>query len=76
MNEVKRLAELHYKRGNEDPYDKGDAEDWTHKAARGICHDLLDRRGIKWEFEKVDDDVRVEIVEALAEIIRAAFFQE
>lgn len=69
--------------GNEFPYDASDAwrnsddappppSDWAHSAARGVLADLTDRRGIKWGFDDVDEDVRVEIVEAMAAIIRAA----
>lgn len=46
--------------------------DWAHAAALGVIHDLRDRRGIKWEFNKVDLDVRKQIVASLAEIIREA----
>lgn len=72
-------------RGATFPYDASDAwrsadpdeppppaMDWAHAAARGVLADLSDRRGIKWELEKVDDDVRAEIVMALAAIIRQA----
>ena len=46
--------------------------DWAHRAARGVMSDLSDRRGIKWELQKVDMDTRKGIVAALAEIIRLA----
>lgn len=46
--------------------------DWAHRAARGVLSDLSDRRGIKWELQKVDMDTRKDIVAALAEIIRLA----
>lgn len=71
--------------GNEYPYDapdswwNGDIEveppaptDAAHAAARGIIHDLKDRRGIKVGFTDVDEDIRKEIVDRLAEIIRQA----
>lgn len=63
-----------YTKGNLYPYDgdKKQKPDWAHKAARGVIADLCDRRGIKWGFNDVDEDVRVEIVESLAEIIRVA----
>jgi len=48
------------------------AKDWAHTAARGVLADLSDRRGIKWELEKVDHEVRAELTESLAEIIRLA----
>lgn len=65
-------AERRYRVGNEYPYDDGrEAVDWAHKAARGILSDLCDRRGIKWEFEKVaDDDTKCDIVDSMAAIIR------
>lgn len=52
------------------------ATDWAHAAARGVMHDLGDRRGIKWHTENVAEDVRAELVQSLAEIIRAASDQE
>lgn len=48
------------------------AADWAHHAARGIMADLTDRRGIKYSFDNIDEDVRIEIVTSLAEIIRIA----
>ena len=48
------------------------AKDWAHAAARGILADLTDRRGIKRELEGVDEEVRIEIVDSIAEIIRYA----
>jgi hypothetical protein len=48
------------------------AVDWAHKAARGILYDLSDRRGIRQELEQISQDDRVQIVSAMAEIIRAA----
>lgn len=71
--------------GSKFPYDAGSnfwegdgnstppqALDWAHAAARGILADLLDRRGVKYALEEVDHDVRVEMVESLANIIREA----
>lgn len=69
----REMADRNLKHGEDFPYDgEGAAKDWAHAAARGVLADLLDRRGIKWEFEKVDADVRVDIVMAIAAIIRAA----
>lgn len=48
------------------------ALDWAHAAARGILYDFLDRRGIKHGFSGIDEDVRTEIVQSMAAIIRAA----
>lgn len=77
------LAKHSLERGAEYPYDAPDAwwdsgkdtppaKDWAHAAARGILHDLCDRRGIKRGFEGIDEETRVEIVESLSAIIRAA----
>lgn len=60
--------------GNEFKYAHGfEPKDAADRAALGICADLCDRRGIKWEMQQVDDDVRPDIVRALAAIIRAAY---
>ena len=48
------------------------AIDWAHTAARGVLADLCDRRGVKWELEKIDHDVRAELTQSLACIIRQA----
>lgn len=81
---MKRLAEIRLEHGNEFPFDASDewwsgdakepppARDWPHCAARGIIADLKDRRDIKRGFEEIDEDVRREIVDALADIIRTA----
>lgn len=70
------IAQRQLAHGNKYPYDGGDvaapAIDWAHAAARGLLADLLDRRGVKWELEKVAPDVRADIVTALAAIVRAA----
>ena len=47
-------------------------KDWAHAAARGVIADLCDRRDIKRGFENIDESIRQEIVESLAEIIREA----
>lgn len=49
-----------------------EGDDWAHRAARGVVADLTDRRGIKRGFEDIDEDVRTEIVNSLAAIIRLA----
>lgn len=69
--------------GAQFPYDGGEdfwnskvpappATDWAHAAARGVLADLSDRRGIRHELEAVDYDVREELTQSLAAIIRAA----
>lgn len=86
MSEDFDHASHRLKTGGEWPYDTPDgweyghplpeAKDWAHRAARGIIRDMCDRRGIKWGFENIDADVRVEIVETTAEIIRRAYSEK
>lgn len=70
-------------RGADFPYDGGEAFwhrsespppaiDWAHRAARGVLADLTDRRGIKHELDDIDYDVREELTQSLAAIIREA----
>lgn len=57
------------------PYDRLEhipSPDWTHKAARGVLRNLLDRRGIKQDLKDIDEEIRKEIVRTLANIIRVA----
>ena len=74
-------AERSFDIGNKWPYDAParwestmplPPVDWAHQAARGILYDLGDRGGIKHAFRDIDEDVRVDIVEAMAAIIRVA----
>lgn len=66
-------AEFMLKHGTTYSYAPGFvASDWAETAAMGIAADLCDRRGVKWEMEKVDDEVRGDIIKAHAAIIRAA----
>lgn len=78
-------AERSLKLGADFPYDASDewwrqkkwpgptpSVDWAQAAARGILADLTDRGGIKHGFDDVDEQTRVEIVMALAAIIRLA----
>ena len=44
----------------------------AHTAARGVIAELQDRRGIKHGFDGIDEELRKEIVETLAQIIREA----
>lgn len=50
------------------------APSWQVAAARGIINNLQGRRGIKYELQidRIDEDVRQEIVLTLAAIIEAA----
>lgn len=54
------------------PYHGRPPKDWAEHAALGVLNDLNDRRGIKHELSAVDEEVRAEIVETLAGIIRQA----
>lgn len=60
------------------PYDhEGKAEtapaaDWAHAAARGIMNDLCGRKGVGNELEECEYELRKDIVERVADIIRAA----
>jgi hypothetical protein len=67
----------HLQHGASSPFD-GDidnptpAVDWAHAAARGVLANLLGRRGVGDELEQLDQELRDEIVEEVAEIIRVA----
>lgn len=73
----------HLHHGNKYPYDADEdddgeycpvqnEDDWSFRAARGVLSDLNDRRNIKHGFDDIDHSIRVEIVAALAGIIRLA----
>jgi hypothetical protein len=78
------MAKHRLEHGDEFPYDAPDLwwgsdkaappppKDWAHRAARGILADLGDRHTIKQGFREIDEEVRAELVESLADIIRAA----
>ena len=77
------IAKHSLEKGAKYPFDGGEAfwkgligppeaKDWAHTAARGVLADLADRRGIKWELWKIGYEVRAELTESLAEIIRQA----
>lgn len=51
-------------------------KDYAHRAARGIVSNLQDRRGVKNGFNRIDEDMRIDIVESIAAIIREAVNQE
>jgi len=53
------------------PYHSQKPKDTAEHIACAILYDLSDRRGIKHELSAVDDDVRPQIVEELAAIIRS-----
>ena len=48
----------------------------SKRAALAILQDCLDRRGIKWEFEKCDPDIIESIVESWDEIIAKSYERE
>lgn len=47
--------------------------DLATAAVRGIIADLSDRRGLKWEWQGIDDDVRAEIVATWEQLVLDAF---
>lgn len=72
-------AAISLRSGDRYPYDDyGQPQDWAHRAARGVLDDLLDRRSIKnaLDDDKINQDVRNEIVTSLAEIIRLAYAEK
>jgi len=78
------IAEHTLKHGLQYPYDAPDAwwegdgnnppapDDWAHAAVRGILADLNDRRGIKHGFANINEEIRIEIAQSLARIVRVA----
>lgn len=78
-------ARWNIEHGNKFPYDAGEAwwnadgmqpapepYDWAHRAARGVLADLSDRRGISSKLDDIDHDVRSELVQSVAMIIRVS----
>lgn len=65
---------LHMLKEDEQPKagDWSPPKDWAHLAARGVIANLGDRQGIKHELDACDLEVRSEMIEALASIIRTA----
>jgi len=55
------------------PFDGNPATDDAHLAALAVLTDLSDRRGVGSELENIDDDIKAQLVEDLADIIRAVF---
>lgn len=70
MNQKQAQMDIEY--GNKYPYASIESMDWSHQAARGIISNLMDRRGVKRGFENIDEDVKREIVNNMATIIRTA----
>ena len=71
MNDKTERAKVHIKAGME-------RHDITpqRQIALGILEDVLDRRGIKYEFEKTDPYVTQEILAAWEEIARVVMYGE
>jgi len=73
-----RIASIRLTSAYRRPYDVSDDEnmpdpgDWAVRAARGVIADMRDRRAIKWGFDNVDQDVRREMIQTVADIIRFA----
>ena len=61
-----------YERALKYPYDGLNTEECSKERliALAILSDLTDRKGIKSELYQVDEDVRVELIESLAKIIK------
>ncbi|MGN8152519.1 hypothetical protein ACTJK5_09620 [Agrobacterium sp. 22094] len=57
------------------PEDAAPAADWAHAAARGILDELRDVPGIKHYLDDIEVATRVEIVQGLADVVRAAFIR-
>ena len=85
MSPGRKSARLYLIIGNHFPHDADNAwwndertrgvppaKDWAHKAARGILRKLKDQRDCAGLNAMGDEAARVEIVEAIAEIIREA----
>lgn len=56
--------------GNQFPYGSDNNPDWAESIVNGVIWELTTRAGIEECFSPVDDDVRDEIIQALADIIR------
>lgn len=67
---IQKYADISIKRAAKSPFDGLAPVDTAHFAAQAVLADLSDRRGIKQELVGLDDDVKIELTETLAEIIR------
>lgn len=54
------------------PFDDREPTDSAHRAALGTFGELTNRSGIGDALEQLDDDLRIDIVDAVAEVIREA----
>lgn len=66
FDKVRRALALGYM----NPYHEQRPKDDAEQIACAILYDLLDRRGIKWGFQDIEGDVRVEIVQTMSAYIR------
>jgi hypothetical protein len=80
---VSKEAERTLALADEYPYDATDEDggsapkgDWATRAARGVIGGLSGRKGIDHALHDVDHEIRVEIVETVAGIIRTAYEEE
>ncbi|TBY57686.1 hypothetical protein E0H39_29720 [Rhizobium leguminosarum bv. viciae] len=58
----------------DDPVYVAPATDWAHSAVRGILYELLLRRAVAHPLD-IDKAVREKVVEAMSDIVRAAFIR-
>ena len=72
MTEASESAAFHIHLAKKYPYDEREASSEYQLAAQAVISDLTSRRAIKWGFNNIDEDVRVEIVQSLTEVIRQA----
>lgn len=68
--EVTSRVEMVIALATEHPFDGRQPIDVAHKAAQAILCDLNGRRGIGQELDQLDDDLRIEITDILAAIVR------
>lgn len=65
---AKRTLDL----GQQYPYDDRAPTDAAHLAALGVLTDLCGRGGIRQALDDIDADIKTELVDSLAAIIRCA----
>ena len=58
--------------GKECPYDDRTPVSWDYLAAVAVISELRSRKGLDVCFDDIDSDVREEIVDSLAAVIRGA----
>lgn len=50
-------------------------KDWPELAVERIIADLCDRRGLRQEFEAIDEEIQQEITDTWVEIVRKTFHE-